>query len=251
MSADGFKAIRIGDVENTERDREWCINCGKLPPERYRTRCGPCLDASTRAVRAAPTSSSELQWSPGAPQWGDWWADWITNNTIVFVAHRYTQYYVPMDRCADEEERDDWVNHVSRKLWCSEKCADDLHRALVETMAAIALRESTAAAMAPPKPQAPRARPVAPTFVYFIRAGAAGPIKIGYSATPVDRLSTLQTATHEALTLLAHVAGDVDDERRLHDRFAHLRQRGEWFRAEQDLLDLIAQVQRDGKIPVA
>jgi hypothetical protein len=80
-----------------------------------------------------------------------------------------------------------------------------------------------------------RKRLGAPGFVYFIQAGADGPIKIGYTADPFARLEELQTAHYEDLRLLMTIADNGTLEARLHERFAELRIRGEWFRAEGEL----------------
>jgi hypothetical protein len=78
------------------------------------------------------------------------------------------------------------------------------------------------------------------SFVYFLRSGASGPIKIGFTGnTPMARLSALQTGNPEPLRLLAAIPGVREDEQRLHERFAHIRIGGEWFRAEPDLLAFI------------
>jgi hypothetical protein len=78
------------------------------------------------------------------------------------------------------------------------------------------------------------------SYVYFIRAGGDGPIKIGTTAgSPHGRLRAMQTANAETLVLLAAVPGDVGLERKLHERFAALRMRGEWFRATPELLAFV------------
>lgn len=69
----------------------------------------------------------------------------------------------------------------------------------------------------------------APGFVYLMRHGRAGTVKIGYSKNPKEREETLQ-AEDPDLNLLASWPGTTDDERALHTRFADLRTRGEWFR---------------------
>lgn len=67
-------------------------------------------------------------------------------------------------------------------------------------------------------------------FIYFVQAGAYGPIKIGWSAShPTVRLATLQSANHEELRLLSYRAGTQRDERDLHRLLANCRIRGEWF----------------------
>lgn len=76
--------------------------------------------------------------------------------------------------------------------------------------------------------------------VYFIRAADA--IKIGFSIDPPGRLASLQTSNPEDLHLMGAVRGTTADERELHVMFCHLRLRGEWFRAEEELIDHIKSV---------
>ena len=71
--------------------------------------------------------------------------------------------------------------------------------------------------------------------VYFVRSGDS--IKIGSASDFKRRSSSLQTASPEPLNVLAIVPGL--DEYKIHQRFAHLRIRGEWFRAEPELLEFI------------
>lgn len=76
--------------------------------------------------------------------------------------------------------------------------------------------------------------------VYFVRHGETGPIKIGHTAgNPHSRISTLQTGAPEELLLLVAVPGGAAEEAMLHERFAALRVRGEWFRAESELMSFI------------
>jgi hypothetical protein len=76
--------------------------------------------------------------------------------------------------------------------------------------------------------------------VYFVRAGA-GHVKIGTTSRLEHRLRSLQTGTSEPLTLLGTIDGGREVESAWHERFAHLRQRGEWFEAADDLLAAIEQ----------
>ncbi len=73
---------------------------------------------------------------------------------------------------------------------------------------------------------------------YFIRAGSDGPIKIGQSIDPNERLRDLQVSHHLKLVLLAVVLGVT--ERELHVRFSRDRILGEWFFPSDDLLAYIA-----------
>lgn len=83
-------------------------------------------------------------------------------------------------------------------------------------------------------------------FVYLIRAGASGPVKIGWASDPHKRLAQLQSGNHEQLRLLDCDQFPVEDareiERDLHQTFAAQRIRGEWFRAEGPVLQLIEAV---------
>ncbi len=76
-------------------------------------------------------------------------------------------------------------------------------------------------------------------YVYFIRAGSEGGIKIGFSTQPPRRLASLQTSNHEELKLIGSFRGTTADERELHQRFCHLKIRGEWFEPAEELTDLI------------
>jgi len=74
-------------------------------------------------------------------------------------------------------------------------------------------------------------------WTYFVRDGDA--IKIGSSIRPQKRVEAIQTGSPRTIELLAIVPQSVADEFTTHQKFAHLRSRGEWFRAEPDLLDYI------------
>lgn len=83
--------------------------------------------------------------------------------------------------------------------------------------------------------------------VYFVqRGGAEGLIKIGVTRQGIEsRLQTLRSELRrlapadEALTPLLVVPGDRTTESRMHDRFAALRDHGEWFRPGPELLSFI------------
>lgn len=65
--------------------------------------------------------------------------------------------------------------------------------------------------------------------VYFIRAGVHGPVKIGRSTMPAKRLADLQTPHWEPLMILRLFRGGEEEEAQMHQRFAALHIRGEWF----------------------
>lgn len=77
------------------------------------------------------------------------------------------------------------------------------------------------------------------SFVYFIQA-ASGPIKIGTSFDPVNRLADLQTGMYEELSIIGLSMGDEKEESRLHRQFADDNLRGEWFSPSAELLEYIA-----------
>lgn len=79
-----------------------------------------------------------------------------------------------------------------------------------------------------------------PTFVYFLKpVGFFGPIKIGCSEFPIQRLKTLMAWSPFELELLATAEGGVDLERNLHECFFDLHLRGEWFRPDARLMACI------------
>lgn len=83
--------------------------------------------------------------------------------------------------------------------------------------------------------------------VYAIKAGGA--VKVGYSQDPEARMTQLQGAHHEELLLLASFPGFLTHEQtaqsRLKERGLHLR--GEWFRYDECLLDLFAELAVDAR----
>ncbi len=66
-------------------------------------------------------------------------------------------------------------------------------------------------------------------MLYFIRYSQRNAVKIGYSASPAERLRGLQTSSPDKLTLLGICPGGREEESALHRRLGHLRLRGEWF----------------------
>lgn len=85
--------------------------------------------------------------------------------------------------------------------------------------------------------------------VYFARAGDR--IKIGWSRRVGARIAQLQTGSPEPVTLAATTTGGRAQERKLHERFAHLRVAGEWFQAGQELLDHIRSITGEWALPTA
>ena len=73
--------------------------------------------------------------------------------------------------------------------------------------------------------------------IYFIQGSETKRIKIGYSVNPKARLQSLSAS--EPLTLLKTIPGNAEEEKKLHKRFQHLRRHGEWFEADEELIQFI------------
>ncbi len=78
--------------------------------------------------------------------------------------------------------------------------------------------------------------------VYFVRAARSGLIKIGVSNDTGQRLTALQNASGEALSLVGIIVSDRAEalEEHLHNLFSSDRERGEWFRPSDALKAFLA-----------
>lgn len=65
--------------------------------------------------------------------------------------------------------------------------------------------------------------------IYFIQAGADGPVKIGYTKSLAGRFVKMQVDCPLPLRVLHYIHGDRAVEAALHARWAAARLRGEWF----------------------
>lgn len=101
----------------------------------------------------------------------------------------------------------------------------------------------------PPMPAMPQSTRPAPesrapepilSGVYFIRSGDL--VKIGTSIDVHRRLAALRTSSPMPMELLVVASGSYVEEKSVHQRFAHLRQHGEWFTAAPELLGFVAQI---------
>lgn len=76
--------------------------------------------------------------------------------------------------------------------------------------------------------------------VYFAQCeGGIGPIKIGYSRNPVERLACLSSLAPFPLVILASIAGGSALEARFHTAFWPHRSHGEWFLPHATILEAI------------
>jgi hypothetical protein len=83
-------------------------------------------------------------------------------------------------------------------------------------------------------------------YVYFLRSGEQ--IKIGFSAGPYSRISSMTTGLAFGVLSLGAVQGNRSDERQLHNEFAGLRIHGEWFHAKWRLRLFVANCIAAGRI---
>jgi DNA-binding XRE family transcriptional regulator len=74
-------------------------------------------------------------------------------------------------------------------------------------------------------------------MIYFIQHTDF--IKIGYTKEIHKRLNQLQVSCPVKLKILGLIQGTCDDEAKYHNMFNHIHSHGEWFSANQDLIDFI------------
>lgn len=74
-------------------------------------------------------------------------------------------------------------------------------------------------------------------MIYFLKAEQK--IKIGYSSNPINRISSIQTATPYKLEVMLIINGDRDKESELHTLFKNFRGPGEWFDYSPEIKDFI------------
>jgi hypothetical protein len=81
------------------------------------------------------------------------------------------------------------------------------------------------------------------SYIYFMKPiGMDGPVKIGCSAKPQERLKALSTWSPFPLEIAASVIGQFPDEKFLHRCFSQFHTHHEWFEANPLLGETIAQV---------
>ncbi len=86
-------------------------------------------------------------------------------------------------------------------------------------------------------------------YIYFLHDRITGTVKIGASTNPENRMKALQSSMPLDLVPIRYVrvldGQRFEVERFLHEKFADLCVRGEWFQATPELLDYA----RTGEIP--
>ena len=79
--------------------------------------------------------------------------------------------------------------------------------------------------------------------VYLMQPEEGGLIKIGTTTHPLKlRKAALSRQVGKELCILAALPGSYKEEGDLHKRFDHLREVGEWFRPEPELLDYVQEL---------
>lgn len=78
-------------------------------------------------------------------------------------------------------------------------------------------------------------------MVYFIQAGKDGPVKIGYSKSPTDRLQDLQVSNATELHIVRILDGNFDTEKALQKKFSSHWIRGEWYECKP-VLDYLSSI---------
>jgi hypothetical protein len=80
-------------------------------------------------------------------------------------------------------------------------------------------------------------------YVYFMRPkGMAGPVKIGHSFMPTERLLTYNAISPFPLEIVALYEGQRWVENQFHLLFEDLHSHHEWFRASPEIDAVIAQI---------
>ena len=75
--------------------------------------------------------------------------------------------------------------------------------------------------------------------IYFVASHCYRYCKIGVASNLVQRVSSLQNGNPYQLFCIAQFCGGYKGERWLHERYARLRHRGEWFRTRGELTRLL------------
>jgi hypothetical protein len=86
-------------------------------------------------------------------------------------------------------------------------------------------------------------------FIYAMRAGEAGPVKIGFTTnqdTLRARVRDLQPGSADRLCILGIAVGSVRQEKLCHRALAEFRLEGEWFRPDPRTLVFVNRLVRQG-----
>lgn len=81
--------------------------------------------------------------------------------------------------------------------------------------------------------------------IYFVDGGDL--IKIGFTTNMDRRMKALQAHSPCRLRIILVVQGSRIREAALHEKFAHLRMHGEWFKADLELHNFIRSLEGEAK----
>lgn len=86
--------------------------------------------------------------------------------------------------------------------------------------------------------------------IYFVQTDPPdGPVKIGYTGRRVQtRLAEGQTFAQDEILLLVETPGNLSDEARLHRIFKDYHHRGEWYRYELPVRELVGYLSEGGSL---
>ena len=76
--------------------------------------------------------------------------------------------------------------------------------------------------------------------IYFIQIEDTGLIKIGVTGDLIGRLQSFKTLFPQKFKLLLTIKGNIKQEQQIHLKFKSLRQHGEWFYPDDQLLNFIS-----------
>jgi hypothetical protein len=83
-------------------------------------------------------------------------------------------------------------------------------------------------------------------WVYFVKpTNADGPVKIGHSGVPINRLAMLRSWSPIPLEIVALLPAPPEVEARLHAKFYESRSHGEWFHPTAEMAAVIASIAAD------
>lgn len=85
-------------------------------------------------------------------------------------------------------------------------------------------------------------------FTYVVRCQETGLFKIGSANNVEGRVGQFKTGSASHHEVVIQIGGR-EWERRFHERYAHLRRKGEWFALTADAITEIRVVQRSGEWP--
>lgn len=91
-----------------------------------------------------------------------------------------------------------------------------------------------------------------PSYVYFIKpVGMDGPIKIGCSGVPEQRLLSLAMWSPFPLEIIVTIKGGIRLEKNIHECFSYLHSHHEWFAADDRLISAIDLLKRGVPVELA